>query len=89
MSLRSRVGRANPGSPRSGANLPAVSTAERLRDEAPVAFEHEHSRAYDAIETAAQRLELAGSGHEREVGLLRAIRRRLARHLEVGDCDGD
>ena len=53
------------------------------------AFEHEHAQAYEAIERAAQRLELCGSGHEREVGLLRAIRRRLSLHVMDGTCDGD
>ena len=52
-------------------------------------FAHEHERAYDAVETAAQRLELGGPGHAREVALLRAIRRRLSRHLVDGGCDGD
>jgi ferric-dicitrate binding protein FerR (iron transport regulator) len=52
-------------------------------------FDHEHCRAYEAVERAAQRLELAGPGHTREAGLLRAIRRRLARHVNDGSCDGD
>ncbi len=50
---------------------------------------HEHGKAYDAIEDAAQRLEMTGAGHAREVVLLRAIRRRLARHIFAGSCDAD
>jgi hypothetical protein len=52
-------------------------------------FAHEHARAYDAVHAAANRLELAGPGHEREVALLRAICRRISRHEAAGSCDGD
>lgn len=66
------------------------ATAEdRRHAESRRAFNHEHAQAYDAIERAAQRLELAGDGHAAEVRMLRAIRRRLSRHLVDGVCDAD
>ena len=79
MSLRPELSRANRVVHES-----CDDSAEHRR-----AFAHEHGQAYDAVEKAAQRLELAGPGHEREVALLRAIRRRLSRHLVDGTCDGD
>lgn len=52
-------------------------------------YAHEHATAYDAVRTAANRLELAGKGHEREAALLRAICRRITQHEATGSCDGD
>lgn len=52
-------------------------------------FAHEHARAYDAVHHAANVLELAGEGHQREVALLRAICRRITQHEAAGSCDGD
>lgn len=81
MSLRSGRDRANPTCPPTDENL-LGPTDERRQ------FAHEHSKAYDAVQAAANLLEMAGEAHEREAGLLRAIRRRLASHLVDGGCDG-
>lgn len=62
---------------------------DMLHRERRRAFDWEHGRAYEQVERAAQRLELIGPEHAREVALLRAIRRRLARHINEGSCVGE
>lgn len=77
MSVRPMPGTARPD-PR-----PAPA-AERLAHEEPLAFSHEHSQLYEALERAAQRAEIAG--HDGMADGLRSLRRDVAREIADRQC---
>lgn len=61
-----------------------MPAAERLAHEERIAFAHEHSRLYDALEHAAQFAELAG--HDGLANRLRASRRIIAHEIREQEC---
>lgn len=79
MSIRPVPGVRHPGYPRDSA-----PTAERLAHEEPLAFSHEHSQLYAALERAAQRAEIAG--HDGMADGLRSLRRDVAREIADREC---
>lgn len=80
---RDLLAEAQPFPPRPLHELQAEWRA-RVAGEEPAAHAHEHGRLYDALETAAQRAEVAG--HDLLARHLRDLRRHIAAELARGSC---